>query len=103
VARPGIFPLTGQMTLLRALAMAGGFASMANATQVMLYRVNEQQVRETAVYDVDQIRAGTSEDPRIQGDDLIVVQRSSSRVLLRDSLFRDVLDTLNPFSTLAPY
>jgi polysaccharide biosynthesis/export protein len=103
VSRPGIFPLTGQMTLLRALAMAGGFGSMANATQVMLYRVNEQQVRETMVYDVEQIRAGTSEDPRIQGDDLIVVQRSSSRVLLRDSLFRDVLDTLNPFSVLAPY
>lgn len=101
VARPGIFPLVGQMTLLRVLAMAGGLGSMADASQVMLYRVNEQQVRETAVFDVDQIRAGTSEDPRILGDDLIVVQRASSRVLLKDSLFRDVLDTLNPFSTPA--
>jgi len=30
---------------------------------------------------------------------VIVVQRSASRAVLRDSLFRDILDTLNPFSS----
>jgi polysaccharide biosynthesis/export protein len=103
VGRPGVFPMIGRLTLLRALALAGGFGSLANPSQVMLYRVNEQQVREVATYDVEAIRAGTSEDPPIQGDDLIVVQRSSARVTLKDSLFRDVLDTLNPFSVLAPH
>jgi hypothetical protein len=29
---------------------------------------------------------------------LIVVQRDANRRLLKDSLFRDVLDSLNPFS-----
>lgn len=101
VTRPGIFPLTGQMTLLRALALAGGFGPIANTSQVMLYRVNEQKVREVAVFDVEQIRAGKSDDPGIRGDDLIVVQRDSTRVLLKDSVFRDVIDSINPFSILA--
>lgn len=102
VGHPGIFPLTGRLTLLRALAMAGGFGPIANTSQVMVYRTNDQQVRESAVYDVEKIRAGKSIDPAIQGDDLIVVQRDSTRVLLKDSLFRDVIDSVNPFSMLVP-
>lgn len=102
VGRPGIFPLTGRLTLLRALALAGGFGSIANTSQVMVYRVNDQQVRESAVYDIEKIRAGKADDPPIQGDDLIVVQRDSTRVLLKDSLFRDIIDSVNPFSMLVP-
>jgi polysaccharide export outer membrane protein len=102
VGRPGILPLNGQITLLRALALAGGFAPIANSSQVMLYRVNDQRVREVAVYDVEKIRAGKNDDPPIKGDDLIVVQRDSARVMLKDSLFRDIIDSINPFSVLAP-
>jgi polysaccharide biosynthesis/export protein len=102
VGRPGIFPLTGRLTLLRALAMAGGFGPIADSSKVMVYRVNEQQVRESAVYDIEKIRAGKADDPSIQGDDLIVVQRDSTRVLLKDSLLRDVIDSVNPFSILVP-
>lgn len=101
VTRPGIFPLAGQMTLLRALALAGGFGPIANPSQVMLYRVNEQKVRESHVYDVDKIRSGKSDDPPIKGDDLIVVQRDGTRVLFKDSLFRDIIDSVNPFSVFA--
>ena len=32
----------------------------------------------------------------------IVVQRDSTRDLLKDSIFRDVVDSINPFSVLAP-
>jgi polysaccharide biosynthesis/export protein len=102
VAHPGIFPLTGKVTLLRAMAMAGGFGSIADTSKVMLYRVNEDKVRQVAVYDVEKIRAGKADDPPIQGDDLIVVQRDSTRALLKDSLFRDVIDSINPFSILVP-
>jgi polysaccharide export outer membrane protein len=98
VTKPGIFPLTGQITLLRALALAGGFGPIANSTEVMLFRVNEKRVREVAVFDVNKIRSGTADDPVIKGDDLIVVQRDSTRALLKDSVFRDVLDSINPFS-----
>jgi polysaccharide export outer membrane protein len=101
VARPGIFPLTGQITLLRAIALAGGFGPIADSSQVMLFRVNEKGEREVATYDVDKIRAGKSDDPPIKGDDLIVVQRDANRRLLKDSLFRDILDSVNPFSIFA--
>jgi polysaccharide biosynthesis/export protein len=103
VGHPGIFPLTGRLTLLRALAMAGGFGPIADTAKVMVYRVNDQQVRESAVYDIEKIRAGKADDPPIQGDDLIVVQRDSTRVLLKDSLLRDVIDSVNPFSALVPH
>jgi polysaccharide export outer membrane protein len=98
VAKPGIFPLTGQMTLLRALALAGGFGPIANSSEVMLFRNNEARAREVSVYDVDKIRSGQNEDPLIKGDDLIVVQRDSTRRVLRDSLLRDIIDSINPFT-----
>ena len=98
VIKPGIYPLTGQITLLRALALAGGFGPLAESTEVMLFRVNENGQRQMATFDVDNVRAGKSDDPVIKGDDLIVVQRNANRRLLKDSLFRDVLDSFNPFS-----
>lgn len=98
VIRPGMFPLTGQITLLRALALAGGFGPIANTSEVMLFRVNEQRVREFAVFDVENIRSGKSDDPFIKGDDLIVVQRDNTRRLLKDSVFRDIFDSINPFA-----
>ena len=97
VVKPGIYPLTGQITLLRALALAGGFAPIALSTEVKLFRVNEKGERQVATFDVDLIRAGTNDDPLIKGDDLIVVQRNPNRILFRDSIFKDMLDTLNPF------
>jgi polysaccharide biosynthesis/export protein len=98
VTKPGIYPLTGQITLLRALALAGGFGPIADSNEVMLFRVNEKGERQVAVFNVDLIRAGKSDDPAIKGDDLIVVQRDANRRLLKDSIFRDVLDSINPFS-----
>ena len=101
VVKPGIFPLSGQITLLRALAMAGGFGPIADSSQVMLFRVNEQRQREVAVFDVAKIRSGKSDDPVIRGDDLIVVQQDSTRKLLKDSVFRDIIDSVNPFSVFS--
>lgn len=98
VVKPGIYPLTGQITLLRALALAGGFGPIANSSEVMLFRVNEKGERQVAVFDVDNIRAGKTDDPTIKGDDLIVVQRDATRRLLKDSVFRDIVDSINPFS-----
>lgn len=98
VQKPGIYPLTGQITLLRALALAGGAGQIANMGEVIVFRTNERGVRQAAVFDVDNIRSGKGEDPPIKGDDLIVVQRDNSRRILKDSLFRDIIDSINPFS-----
>lgn len=97
VAKPGIYPVTGQLTLLRALALAGGGAQYAELNEIMLFRNNPGQPSEPKVFDLDRIRAGEVPDPAIQSDDVIVVKRNPQRTALRDSLFRDILDTLNPF------
>ena len=99
VAKPGIFPLTGPITLLRALALAGGGATMADLENVMLFRLSAEGKPENKKYNLELIRKGEAEDPLLQSDDIVVVNRDGNRVWLRDSLFRDVIDTLNPFST----
>ncbi len=101
VVKPGIYPLVGPMTLLRVIALAGGFGQIANSTQVMLFRQAEGGKRQVATFDVEKIRSGKEPDPVIKGDDLIVVQRDSARALIKDSIFRDVIDSINPFSVLA--
>lgn len=100
VAKPGIYPLTGQITLLRALALAGGGAQLANMEDVLLFRMKNDGAQEVLKYDVKKIRNGESEDPVLKGDDLVVVNKNGTRELLKDSIFRDVLDFINPFSVL---
>ena len=98
ISKPGIYPLVGQMTLLRVIALAGGFGSIANRNEVKLFRNGDKGERVVATFDIDRIRAGQDPDPPIRGDDLIVIQRDASRAWLNDSLFRDVINTVNPLS-----
>ena len=100
VTRPGIYPVTGQITLLRALALAGGGGQYADLNEVMLFRNNASGAKETLTYDLVAIRAGEQPDPVIQADDVVVVKRNAARAALRDSIFRDIIDSINPFSGL---
>lgn len=102
VARPGIYPVTGQITLLRALALAGGGAQYADLTQIMLFRTLPGQPQQTLTFDLEKIRSGEEPDPPIRADDVLVVKRNPARAALRDSLFRDIIDSINPFSALRP-
>jgi polysaccharide export outer membrane protein len=96
VLKPGIYPLRGQTTLLRSLAVAGGQGQLSDMTEVMLFRESSGK-RETFTYDIEKIRRGEIEDPVVVNDDLIVVNRSKGRVVFRDSILSDVITTLNPF------
>lgn len=102
VNKPGVYPLVGQMTLLRALAVAGGQGALSDLSEVMLFRIGTNGERATVTYDVDKIRHGEVFDPLVQNDDLIVVKRSKSRTALKDSLLGDILQTLNPFAFVKP-
>lgn len=97
VNRPGIYPLKGASTLLTSLAVAGGQAALSDMSEVMLFRADASGKRVAATYDVERIRRGEVDDPPVVNDDLIVVNRSKSRTALKDSLFKDVIDTVNPF------
>ena len=103
VNKPGVYPLVGQMTLLRALAVGGGQGALSAVGDVMLFRVGANGERITQTFDVEQIRTGEALDPLIQNDDLVVVKRSKARVAFKDSLFRDILDAFNPIPLLKPF
>ena len=98
VQKPGIYPLRGETTLLRAIAMAGGQGSLSDMSNVMVFRADASGKRESQAYDVERIRHGDVADPLVVNDDVIVVNRSPGRVVLKDSIFRDALDAVNPFS-----
>ncbi len=100
VGRPGIYPITGSVTMLKVLALVGGGASYADLTDVALYRQGEKGEQMKQSHNVEKIRSGEMEDPVVMAEDVIVVKRDPTRALLRDSLFRDVIDSINPFSVL---
>ena len=98
VNRPGVYPLRGPTTLLQSLAVAGGQGSLSDMREVMLFRADATGQRVAVTYDVERIRSGELADPAVVSDDLIVVKRSPARILLKDSVFGDVLNYINPFN-----
>jgi polysaccharide export outer membrane protein len=84
VAKPGVYPIQGQMTLLQALALAGGPIDMANQKQILLLRHVSNNVK---AYDINlsAIRRAQMPDPFLKNDDRIIVARSQARVLVRDA------------------
>ncbi len=102
VAKAGVYPITGQVTLLRALAIAGGKGSLGDLSNVKLFRVRPNGERETLTYDIDKIRTGELPDPPIMNDDLIVVNQSKTRAAIKDSVFGDILSIFNPFGFIKP-
>lgn len=97
VNKPGVYPLRGPTTLLQTLAIAGGQGSLSDMSEVMLFRSDASGNRQTHTYDVEKIRAGEVPDPAVMNEDMIVVKRSAGRILFRDSILRDIVDTVNPF------
>jgi protein involved in polysaccharide export with SLBB domain len=102
VGKPGTYPLKGPTSLLQAFALAGGAGSLSNLSDVTLFRTEENE-RKVTKLDLEKIRNGDAPDPMLQADDLIVVGRSPGRVLLRDSVFGDLLGIFNPFAWIRPY
>jgi polysaccharide biosynthesis/export protein len=100
VARPGVFPLQGPTTLLRALALAGGQGNLGDLSNVKVFRMQTDGKQVALNYDVEKIRTGELEDPRVINDDLIVVNRSKVRTVLKDSAFSDFMSIFNPFGYL---
>jgi len=83
VNKAGVFPLEGNVTLLGALAMAEGTSEIADTKQVLVFRTVGGQ-RYGAKFDVNAIRSGAAEDPRLFPQDLIVVGVSSNKQWVRN-------------------
>lgn len=83
VVEPGLYPVTNQMTLLRAVASAKGMTEFARQEDVVILRtVNGHKM--AGLYNIAAIRGGAYDDPPIYANDVIVVGDSPQRRLFRD-------------------
>lgn len=85
VKKPGLYPVVGNMTLVRAIATAGGMDELASLDDVVVFRRVEGQ-RYAALYNMKAIRRGNYEDPDIYPNDVVIVGESNARRLFRDLL-----------------
>jgi polysaccharide export outer membrane protein len=80
VRAPGMYPVLGRMTLMRAIASAQGTSDIAQTSHVVVFRqVNGQQM--AALYDLRAIRLGAYQDPLVYTNDVVVVGESNARRL----------------------
>lgn len=85
VQEPGLYPVVGRMTLLRAVAKARGTTEFAKLDYVVIFRrVSGQQM--AALYNLKQIRNGVYQDPEVFANDVVVVGNSRARRIFRDIL-----------------
>jgi polysaccharide export outer membrane protein len=83
VVEPGLYPVTNQMTLLRAIASAKGLSEYAKQDDVVILRtVNGNKM--AGLYNIAAIRRGAYDDPSIYANDVVVVGDSPQRHLFRD-------------------
>ena len=85
VTESGVYPLQGQTSLLQAVAMAKGLSDTAKPEQVVVFRTIGA-TRYAAMFNLADIQSGRAADPQIRADDIVVVGRSSKKVLIRNLL-----------------
>lgn len=93
VKKPGLYPVIGRMSLMRAIARAEGTDEFSKLDDVVIFRTVKGE-RLAALYDLDQIRHGAYPDPEIFANDVVMVGHSESR-----RLFKDILQALPAVAT----
>jgi polysaccharide biosynthesis/export protein len=83
VKSPGAIPAAGKITLVRAIARAGGVSEFAKLDHVVVLREVGGK-RYAALYDVRAIRQGYYADPDVYPNDVVLVGTSQARRIFRD-------------------
>ena len=97
VSKVGTFSVNGPMTLIQAVAQAGGPTTDANPRRVAIFRqINGQ--RQAAAFDLTSIRRGEAPDPPVFAGDIIIVDGSSIKALQKR-----VLDSMSVLSIFRPF
>lgn len=76
VTRSGSYPINGPMTLMQAVAAAGGAREDANIRRVAIFRTISGQ-RQAAAFDLQDIRRGAAKDPAIYAGDIVIIDGSA--------------------------
>jgi polysaccharide export outer membrane protein len=83
VREPGLYPVVGRMTLMRAVATAKGASEFAKLDDIVVFRTVQGQ-RYAALYNLKAIRRGAYADPEVFANDVVVVGDSPARRLFRN-------------------
>ena len=85
VNKSGSFPAMGPMTLMQAVAAAGGTRDDANARRVAVFRTIGGR-RQAAAFDLTSIRRGEMQDPAVYAGDIVVVDGSAIKAAQKQIL-----------------
>ena len=95
VKKPGVFPISGQTTLLQAIALAEGPERVANREEIVIFRPDASGQGRAYVVDLEAVQRGEIQDPVLVGNDRVVVPESGTAVFIKG-----LADTLRGFVRL---
>jgi len=78
VKKPGVYPVRSKLSLLQLTALAGGLNDAADHSGLVIMREANGK-RSAERFDIDEIRAGRTEDPTLQKGDIVVVSHSEMK------------------------
>jgi polysaccharide biosynthesis/export protein len=83
VEKPGLYPVIGRMTLMRAVATAAGPTEFARRKDVIIFRtVNNTQY--AALYNLKAIERGNYPDPEVYANDVVMVGENEVKRVFKD-------------------
>jgi hypothetical protein len=88
VRGPTVLTLEGTLTLSQAIAQSGGVNDLANAERIHIARITGEQV-DDAIFNLKEIQGGRAPNPALRGGDIVVVEESNARLVLKE--VKDVL------------
>jgi polysaccharide export outer membrane protein len=97
VARVGTFSVNGPLTLLQAVAQAGGPTADSNPRRVAIFRQISGK-RQAAAFDLTAIRRGEAPDPAVFAGDIVIVDGSAVKALQKR-----VLDSMSVLQVFRPF
>lgn len=97
VRTAGSFPVSAPLTLMQAVALAGGTAEDANTRRVAVFRTIGGK-RQAAAFDLASIRRGESVDPPVFAGDIVVIDGSRIKAAQKQLLSNiPLLSIFRPF------
>jgi polysaccharide biosynthesis/export protein len=97
VTKAGAYPAMGPISLMQAVALAGGASEDANTRRVAVFRQIGGR-RQAAAFDLTSIRRGEMEDPRIYAGDIVIVDGSSVKAATKQFMnSMPLLSIFRPF------
>lgn len=96
VKKAGVFPMQGPMSLMQAIATAGGLEEVSDGSILLFRRVDGET--EVGRFSINDLRAQRADDPDLKPGDIVMVPASDLRIGLQYILrAAPLVNALRPF------